>query len=239
MQKVFAKKIVDDIVSISKEDEHHLLNVIRYKLNDQIIITNQAKKYLCYLLSIEPMRFKIIEEIKMDIKNEFEINVFQASIKQNHMEIAIIKACELNVDNFYIFKSELSQNNIQHNLERYKKLIKTASEQSNRINFMEIKIIDSKEELLEKIKLNEINIVADFKESDSNLFEEKIQPLNKIGIIVGPEGGFNKKDQTYFENNNIQYLQLTKTILRSETALITLIGIVSYVKLKGFKWKDI
>lgn len=228
MQKYFINKIVDDIVSLTKNDEHHLINVLRVKEDDEFIAIKDNKKYLCQIISINPLRSKIIQEIKQDTTNNFIINVFQASIKPNHMEIAIIKACELNVNNFYIFNANYSQHNIVHNLERYKKLIKEASEQSNRNNLMNIEIINSNQNLKQKLEENDLNLLAHLENSNQSI-GDILKPNNtKIGIIIGPEGGFSDIDLELFKSDKTKSVLLTKTILRAETAMIYLTSVVSY-----------
>ncbi len=235
MQKYFIKKIVNDSVSFLPEDEHHILKVMRCVIDDKVIaIDKNGNKYLCAITSLDPLRATIKEKIIEDTTNPFELNVFQPTIKPSHLELSIQKACEMNVNNFYIFNSELSQGNIKHNLVRYEKIVKEACEQSNRNKLMQIKIIDSNQALIELLALNDINLIAHF----SNDAQDVSQCLNantkKIGIIVGPEGGLTTKDLEIISQANPHHsiINLTKTILRSETATIYLCSVVSYVMLK-------
>ncbi len=235
MQKYFIKKIVNDSVSFQPDDEHHILKVMRLKVKDQIIaIDKNGNKFLCELNSLEPLRGLIIEKLIEDTTNLFELNVFQPTIKPNHLELAIQKACEMNVNNFYIFNSELSQGNIKHNLTRYEKIIKEACEQSNRNKLMNLKLIESNDELKNLLNQNDINLIAHFNEENNDIEQTLNSCTKKIGIIVGPEGGLTNKDLKCIcstDSKNI-IVNLTKTILRSETATIYLCSVVSYVMLK-------
>lgn len=237
MQKYFINKIVNNVVSFQKQDELHITKVMRYKIDDKIIvIDNNSRKYVASLSSLNPLRAKIINEILDDVTNPCELNVFQASIKPNHMEIAISKACELNVTNFYIYNSNLSQNNIKHNLERYKRIIKESAEQSNRNTLMNIELV-TKNEFINLVNQNDINIIAEIYQDNSEISLEQKNNFKKIGIVVGPEGGFNNDDINFLNQikTRFQYLKLTKTILRSETALIYLLSVVSYFILRKKK----
>lgn len=231
MQKYFVKKCVNNVVSFLNEDEHHILKVMRMHEGDQIIAFHNNRKYLTKIVNINPLRAEIINEIIDDTNNHFSLNVFMANIKPNKMEIAIQKACELNVDNFYIFNAHYSQHNQFHNLERYEKIIKEASEQSNRSKLMSIKLIDANELVTLGNNLT-FNLIADFSKNKT-ISMPKIEHNKElsIGIIIGPEGGFSHQDYQIFEKINYQRINLTKTILRSETALIYLLSVVSYILL--------
>ncbi|MGL4951658.1 MAG: RsmE family RNA methyltransferase [Mycoplasma sp.] len=231
MQKVFALSINNDNVILSDEDKYHFEKVLRFKTNTEFISIFENKKYLCHVDCIKPFSAKVNKELNEDINNEFEMNIFHSSIKPNHLEISIVKACEMNVNNFYIFQSSLSQNNIKHNLERYKKLIKSAAEQSNRSSLMNIEIINN-DDLIKKIQINDLTIVAHLCGTKNKEINNLLKSKQKIGIIIGPEGGFNKNDIMFFDQFNVEYLHLTKTILRAETAALYLISIISFLKLK-------
>ncbi len=236
MQKYFIKKIINDSVSFLPEDEHHIIKVMRLKEKDQVIaIDKNGNKFLVALTSLIPLRAQIVEKLIEDTTNPFELNVFQPTIKPSHLETAIQKACELNVSNFYIFNSELSQGNIKHNLSRYEKIIKEACEQSNRNKLMNIEIINSQERLVQLLNQNDINLIAHFTDQKVDLEKELSTKTNKIGIIVGPEGGLTEKDLKLMCQSQNRIINLTKTILRSETATIYLCSVVSYVLLKVFK----
>ena len=236
MQKYFVKKIVGDIVSFIEQDDVHITKVMRLNVGDNIIaIDNNSKKFKCSITSLSPVRARILEQIYEDTTNNFCLNVYQASIKSNHMEIAIAKACELNVTNFFIFESNLSQKNYNHNLERYKRIIKESSEQSNRNKMMNIELINSSEDLLNLLNKNDFNVIAEVYENNNRTMFEQSQSFNNIGVVIGPEGGFNQNDIEFFLKikSKKEFLNLTKTILRSETALIYLVSVVSYFMLRG------
>ena len=53
-------------------------------------------------------------------------------------------------------------------------------------------------------------------------FKDKIEQIKEgetIGIIIGSEGGFSRKEVDYAILNNYQSISLGKRILRSETAV--------------------
>lgn len=230
MQKYLINKIRDNTISFIDDQTHHIINVMRNKVGSQLIGLDNNQQYLCEIISIKPLRAKIINKIDQIVKNDFELNVFQASIKSAHMDLCIIKACELNANNFYIFEANLSQKNIIHNLERYKKLMLNACQQCSRTDLMNIEFIDNINNFKTKLELNDINLIAHFSDKKIDI-KELIYHKNRFGIITGPEGGWNDNDFHYLKSEKNHIINLTKTILRSETATIYLLSVVNYIKL--------
>lgn len=232
MQKFFIAKMKDQTVSFHEIDAHHILKVMRLTTDDQVIGIYDQQKYLCQITTVEPLRAIVIEKLIDDTTNNFNLNLFQASIKPNAMELAIIKACELNVTNFYIFNAQLSQGHLQHNLERYRKLIKTASEQANRNQLMNLKVLSDNDALVTTLAANDINLIAHFNPDNHSLSSVFSPALKNIGIMIGPEGGFNDTEINFLISQKGHIINLTKTILRAETASLYLISVVSYLMLK-------
>ncbi len=226
MHNFFAKSKKDNIVTFSNEDEKHILKVLRLKINDEINVNFNQKKYLAVINSIRPLTAMIIQPILVENK-KYQINAFVSSIKPKYMEIAIQKATEIGVDNFYIFKSFFSQNNITHNLDRYNTIILNASKQSNRTDVMKIEIINNELILKKLLNDNDVNFIAHLEKNNENIeLKESLKNKTKIGVLIGPEAGFNKNDLNVIKTNNTYIINLTNNILRSETALIYLLSII-------------
>ena len=229
MHKFFAKKIINNLVSFNYDDENHIIKVLRYKVGQELIVNFNNERFLCCIVSIKPLRAKIIKKLVIN-ENNFILNVYIASIKIPSIELAIKKSVELGVNSFNIFYASLSQKNIKHNLDRYYKIVESCSKQSNRNKLMDIKIID---DITNKIKINDINLVADFNDNSTNLVELiNSKKTNSIGIIIGPEGGFSTEDLIKLKSNNTYIINLTNTILRSETALIYVVSVIDFL-MKG------
>lgn len=232
MQKFFIAKMKDQTVSFHEIDTRHILTVMRLTINDQIIGIYEQQKYLCQITTTDPLRAVVVEKIIEDTTNHFNLNIFQASIKPSAMELAIIKACELNATNFYIFNAQLSQGHLHHNLERYQKLIKTASEQANRNHLMHLEVLPEQPAFEAALAVNDINLIAHFNPINHTLTNVLSPTMKNIGIVIGPEGGFNDSEINHLISQKGHIINLTKTILRAETASLYLISVVSYLMLK-------
>ena len=139
----------------------------------------------------------------------------------------IQKATELGVTRFIPLLSDRTVVR-KINEKRIKKIIIEASEQSNRLN---LPVLDKLKKLEEFLKEN-IEIVILFGDLNSNNKKINIQNEHPICILVGPEGDFSIKEREIISKmKNVIPLNINKNILRSETAAISMISIISYILL--------
>lgn len=101
MQKFFVKdnQIKKDIVEIIGTDINHIVNVLRLKLNDNILICNVDKgnSYMAKIIDInkEKVKCNIIENMEEQVEAKINITIFQGLPKAEKMELIIQKCTEL------------------------------------------------------------------------------------------------------------------------------------------------
>ena len=140
----------------------------------------------------------------------------------------IQKATELGVTKFIpiIFNRTIVR---KINSERLEKIIIEATEQSNRIK---PPLLEKSQNLKNFLKNNEKKIDLIF--TDLNTKNKKIE-LNKnskkpLCIIIGPEGDFSEEErQSILNFKDVKPVKINQNILRSETAVISSISILSYI----------
>ena len=111
------------------------------------------------------------------------------------------------------------------NEKRIKKIIIEASEQSNRLN---LPVLDKLKNLDEFIKENTQTTVI-FGDLNSNNKKINIRGNDPVCILIGPEGDFSVKERENISKlKKIIPLNINRNILRSETAAISMISIVSF-----------
>lgn len=223
MQKVFASRLKNDTFSFYEDDVYHLLKVLKIQLTDPIICIYESQKYLCEIVSLNPLLAQIKQVLNED--NEFrkiELKLFQAVIKPKHMEWILAKATELGVNQIYPVCCERSQSNNLLKLNRMQTIVETAAKQSSRNQIPMVYEPAGFSDLKSKLTACELLIVPFEKREDQNLglVLDKLPKIPAtIGILVGPEGGFSHSEVEWLKfQKNIVLVSLTKTILRSDTA---------------------
>ncbi|ACI59888.1 RsmE family RNA methyltransferase [Ureaplasma urealyticum] len=227
MQRYFVSKIKDKKVYFYDSDVHHIKNVMRMRLHDEIIVINETQAFIAEIINLEPLHATIIKPYFNDCELSTKIDLFQASIKPNNFEWIVQKACELGINSIYqtIFKRTYNSTLIKNN--RISTIIKEACEQARRNYLVNYYEQFSFSELL-KVLLNYDLILVAY-ENEKQIFLNDIFKENstyqKIALVIGPEGGFEQEEIALLKKiNNVVCISLTKTILRSETASLYLLA---------------
>ena len=138
----------------------------------------------------------------------------------------IQKATELGVTKFLpiIFDRTIVR---KINKERLEKVIIEAAEQSNRINVPSIEDPQSLNDLLNNKRMD--LIFTDLNSKNKKLDLEKLTS-NPTCVIIGPEGDFSEKERgEILTFKDVQPIKINENILRSETAVISALSILSYL----------
>lgn len=234
MQRYFVDKI-DDRFILSENDFHHIKNVMRIKENDNIICVYDNRSYLCKIqYTFNTYQIIVEEEVTKDVELNKEVLLYQALIKNDKFDLVVQKATELGTSkiiptifNRSIIKIDSSKKD--NKLSRYEKIVKEACEQSHRqsmpmvcdyINVKKIKLDD------DTLGLMAYENNGDFTSLHNTL--KDISSYKKIAIVIGPEGGFCDDEVNYLTSIGFKNVSLGKRILRSETASMFLLSVVSH-----------
>lgn len=206
-------------ISIIGDDYHYLSNVMRCEVGSDIFLFNENNgEYLCHI--IEKNKKKLILEIVKKAAYEKilnNINLIFCPPKSHKLDTLIQKCTEIGVKSFIPVISDHTENR-KLNLNRIRKIIKEAVEQSNQLNIPDIFDPISFDQFLNQQK--DKVFFADI-QSDVNLSKLKINLKENNSILIGPEGDFSSKELNNLRsNNNFISFSLGKRILRSETAAI-------------------
>ena len=227
----FSDKIQSDLSShLTKDQTHYVKDVMRLKIGDKLSIFNAQGEWNAVIESYEKSgaKIKIMRKVR-DKDNEKNIWLAFSPIKQNPLNFVIQKGTELGVQKFIPILSERTAVR-EINIERIKKIIVEASEQSNRISVPEINKAESLKNFLSGFPKNGCLIFCDIncdKNDLKDILSKKIE--GPVCILIGPEGDFSEKErQLIIEKKEIYPLSLATNILRAETAAIAAVTIVNY-----------
>ena len=227
----FPDKIQSDLSShLTKEQTHYLKDVMRLKKGDKLSIFNTSGEWDAVIETYEKkgVKIKIIGKAR-DKGDEKNIWLAFSPIKQNPLNFLIQKGTELGVQKFIPILSERTVVR-EINIERIKKIIIEASEQSNRISVPEINKPELLKNFLSQFPKNGSLIFCDINSTENslkNILEKNIE--GPVCILIGPEGDFTPNERNNILNHKKIYpLKINNNILRSETAAISMISIVNF-----------
>jgi len=227
----FFDKIQSNLSShLTKEQTHYLKDVIRLKVGDKLSIFNSQGEWNVVIESYakNEAKIKIMEKVR-DKNNEKNIWLAFSPIKKNPLNFIIQKGTELGVQKFIPILSERTVVR-EINIERIKKIIIEASEQSNRISVPEINKPELLKNFLSQFPKSGSLIFCDInsnKNSLKNILEKNIE--GPVCILIGPEGDFSENERKMIIHlNQTHSISLAKNILKAETAALSAITIVNY-----------
>ena len=213
---------------LDKTQSHYISKVMRIKVGENFILFNQSGEYKAKVENLVKgfVEFSIVKKLRSADASK-EIWLAFTPIKLNYLNLMIQKATELGVTKFMPIITERTIVR-KINEKRIKKIIIEASEQSNRLNLPEL---DKLKNLDEFIKENAQTTVI-FGDLNSNNKKISIKKDDPICILIGPEGDFSLKERENISKlKKIIPLNINQNILRSETAAISMISIISFILL--------
>ena len=211
---------VNDLIDLREDILYHLTKVLR-STNKTFRLADIEGNI--FLANLKDNKALIIEKLDEDNELNCNITVILSLIKQDKFELTLQKLTELGVKRIIPYnatRSVVKETKTEKKIERYKKILTEASEQSHR-NFVPeiLPAINLKD--IEKYK-SELNILA-YENEDNSDYSLK---ANSITYIIGPEGGFEDKEIEYLKSIGFNSISLGKRILRAETAAIFLTSII-------------
>ena len=213
---------------LDKTQSHYIHKVMRIKEGQNFSLFNQSGEFEAKVENIIRgiVEFSVEKKLR-SADNPTEIWLAFTPIKLNYLNLMIQKATELGVTRFIPLLSERTVVR-KINEKRVKKIIVEASEQSNRLN---LPTLDKLKNLEEFLKEN-IDITIHFGDLNSKNKKIDIKKDEPLCILIGPEGDFSIKEREIISKmKNIIPININKNILRSETAAISMISIISYTLL--------
>lgn len=240
MFQFFVKKEnqTDQEIRIYGEDFHHMNQVIRLREQEVFrvsLLDGTKKSYLCELLHYETDcavgKILTAESDFGEIKGS--IVLFQGLPKGDKMEWIIQKAVELGVTTIIPVAMEhsvvkLDEKKAAGKVQRWQTISMNAAKQSKRSIIPEIHSVMNFQDAIEYSKTldhvclpyeNEQGVIG------TDQFLKEISISKKIGIFIGPEGGFSKKELDQLPEF-IRKISLGHRILRTETAAIFMVGMI-------------
>ena len=203
----------------NKEKIHHIVNVLRLKEGDDLIIFNQTGEFLAKIEKItgkSEIKFAMQKKLR-DAPVDTNITIAFSPIKQERLKFLIEKCTEIGCTNFIPVITERSIVR-SINLNKLQSYVISASEQSGRFTVPTL----HKEIALKSFLKNQTNriVFCDERES-STLISALALKGHDITILIGPEGGFTDQERALLKQTNDVYpVSLGTNILRSETAAI-------------------
>ena len=206
MHKFFVPKesICDNMVAIQGDDVKHILKVLRLHEGVLISINNcEGQEYIGEIVSTDKKEVLVNIKQEVSLNNESPIHVylFQGLPKSSKMDLIAQKATELGIKEItpviterVVVKSEIGE---YKKLDRWQRIALEACKQSKRSLIPVINSPIEFENMLELLKNMDL-VVVPYENQEGygikNVFQNLQKEVKKVGIVIGPEGGFEEAE---------------------------------------------
>lgn len=232
-------QIDEEYVTITGNDVNHIKNVLRMKVNEELLISNGVDKdYYCVIeeMSEVGIKAKILNVDYEGSELDTEFYLFQCLPKNDKMELIIQKAVELGVKEIIPVASKravvkLDEKKEASKIKRWNAISESAAKQSRRVIIPKVTKVHSFKQAVEYAKTLDFNMIPyeNYKDmTQTRQAVDKIKSGMKVGIFIGPEGGFDEKEVDCAVENGVERISLGKRILRTETAGLCILSILMF-----------
>lgn len=241
MQRYFATdQQPSSTVVLTKLAAHHLVDVMRAKVGDQIeVVLADHHAYLAQILSLQPVNLTIVDRLANDPELPVKVTIACGLPKTKEKpQLIVQKGTELGADRIVFFDCQRSVShwNPQRRgkkLTRLQKIADNAAEQSHRTVQPEICYRDSWQEVATDFAAD-VSLVAweeSAKEGEVSRLAMTLSGLNtqqSVLAFFGPEGGLTSEEVAAMKTAGVVAVGLGPRILRTETAPLYFLSAVSY-----------
>lgn len=241
MQQYFVNGKADDFVTIEDKDTiKHMFNVMRLTEDDQVILVfDDAIKRLAKVVDSSSNRFQILEELDSNVEMPVQVTIASGFPKGDKLDLVTQKATELGAAAIWAFPADWSVvkwdgKKLAKKEDKLAKIALGAAEQSKRNRLPQVRLFEKKADFQAELAgFDKIFIAYEesAKEGEMSALAQNLQTVkagDKLLFIFGPEGGISPKEIAAFEEVGAIKVGLGPRIMRTETAPLYALSVISY-----------
>ncbi len=221
---------IHDIFLLDAKAAHHLMNVLRARVNDPVIIFNgQGGEYHAVIVNISKknVEVRIDAFVLNDVESPLDLHLVQGIARGEKMDFIIQKAVELGVKKITPLITErcnvkLKEDRSEKRWQHWQSIIISACEQSGRNVIPALAPPIKFNDWLAAIKSSHCFVLSPH--VTSTLSEYEFASHAAISVVIGPEGGLSEAEINAVIAQGGLPLRLGARILRTETASLAVLS---------------
>jgi 16S rRNA (uracil1498-N3)-methyltransferase len=231
-RRFFVDEVRRGEAELDGEEAEHLTRVLRAEVGQQYEICDGARLYLSEIVEARKhsVRFRILEELPAS-EPGVRISLMVSLIKFERFEWMIEKATELGVETIVPVQAERSEKGLElaarKRIERWRKIARAAGQQSRRVHLPEIL---PPVEVARALSCEGRRIYLEEAPGCPLLLKAVSNPKagETAAILVGPQGGWTDRERSQLVAASWAPVSLGPQILRTETAAIAAVAVLSH-----------
>lgn len=229
-----------DSVLLEDQEAHHCARVFRHKVGDQIEVFDGAGTSAVGEISESNNRRVRLAIAEKSEGNPLpvEITLIQAIPKAKTMDLVVQKAAEIGAATIIPVITDRCVVKLNDEAKKQEKWQRTALESCKQCGRNWLPIVRSPANLSDILQSDEseLRMVAALDERSRKLREiagDLPQRPKTLSVVIGPEGDFSSVELDSLNAAQFHSLSLGPTVLRSETAAIYALSVISHEFLEG------
>ena len=215
----------DASVLLPGEARHHLVNVLRLKVGDPLILFDgkSPQEAIAAITRLDRKSATVLIHTIEDACRESPLNIalIQAISSADKMDLTIQKAVELGVNSIRPIFTERSQrpwkpDRLKNKMAHWNGIIIHACEQSGRTLLPKLHSPVSYQEYLAARDPDRPALILN--PGACRTLKEIENESGEFDVLIGPEGGFSPQEVSLAESAGITAVKMGPRILRTETA---------------------
>lgn len=223
-----------DPIVIEGDEANHIVKVLRMKKGESITVFDGVGN--CADGKIESIDGKEVtvsvdRRYQTDTEPELKITLFQGIPKNPKMDLIIQKATELGVVEIVPVNTKriVAKIDKEAKVERLQRIAFEAAKQCGRAYIPHVSSPVGFEEALNRMSKMDGAIIPYECEKDGKISAAVEPGMKTLGILIGPEGGFEEAEVRRAEEAGVKRVTLGKRILRTETAGLIASALCLYI----------
>lgn len=230
----------EGMIRVVGDDVNHIRNVLRMKKGEQILLCTGQEgdpvEYLCEIDEIMPeeVTARILDLQKNARELPADLYLFQAIPKGDRFETVIQKCVELGVHEIIPVITartivRLDEKRAAKKTDRWNSISLAAAKQSKRSFVPAVRMPEGWAGALKTAEgLDKILVPYENAEGIAHTRRviEEVRPGERVGIFIGPEGGFEEKEIEQLEALGAESITLGHRILRTDTASMAILAML-------------
>ncbi len=231
------ENIKDNLIYIYGQEAKHILNVMRLKEKDAVVVFDGTGKEYTGFIKETKTKELVVEVVKTRLpkKEDFpDITLAQALPKKDKMDHVVEKATELGVSNIVPLISErtvikFEEEKARAREERWRKIAKAAAKQCGRLDVPGIKSVQKFYNFMDEVEKFDFVLMACLTEG-SVPFKDALSGFEAGSMLmfIGPEGDFTENEIFMAKNAGAKLISFGKRVLKSDTAALYALSVLTY-----------
>jgi len=200
-------------LSLEGDDHRYIFKVRRHKLDDTLYLRNLEDglihRYLITFIDKRSVMLALQESKTLEVKAKQKLHIGWCVIDPKSVEKVLPSLNEMGVEKITFIYCKRSQKSFKIDFKRLEKILLNSSQQSGRSEMMQLDIVESLENFLEKYPTSKMLNFSETHFISSAIFDT---------IVIGCEGGFHEEEVALFNPENVIGFD-SPLVLKSESAV--------------------